>query len=49
MNVLKGKLEAFQSRIAEVLRRNSECKICVNDIIRESKMHWPDKDMNEQR
>ena len=28
MNVLKGKLQAFQSRIAgktEVLRRNSEC------------------------
>ena len=26
MNVLKGKLEAFQSRIAEVLRRNTSAK-----------------------
>ena len=35
-NVLKGKLEAFRSRITgktEVLHRNSKCQICVNDII----------------
>ena len=44
---LKGKLQAFQSRIAvktEVLRGNRsvmECQICVNDIM--SKMQKPDE------
>ena len=37
MNILKGKLQAFQTKIAEkteVLRGNrsvTECQICVND------------------
>ena len=47
MNVLKGKLQAFQSRIAgktEVFRGNrsvTDSQICVNDIM--SKMQKPDE------
>ena len=42
-NVLKGKLEAFRSRITgktEVLHRNSKCQICVNDYIRGVKRNF---------